>query len=77
MLFTRLFYKQLHLWVEPQVAKSLMQFEPQSCLISYYYFIISGKSCGNFGAKSGSCLALREVPALVSKLLYTWASVVA
>ena len=27
------FYKQLHFWVQPGVAKALLQFQPQSCLM--------------------------------------------
>ena len=28
-----LYYKQLHFWVQPGVAKAFLQFQPQSCLI--------------------------------------------
>ena len=27
------FYKQLHFWVQPGVAKAFLQFQPQSCLM--------------------------------------------
>jgi len=51
--YTLFFYKQLHFWVNPRVAKPLLQFEPQSCLSKLlirsgrvaYYFIIAGESC--------------------------------
>jgi len=40
-IYTRFcFYKQLHFWVEPGVAKSLLQFEPQSCLLDHLELII-------------------------------------
>ena len=31
--YTFFFYKQLHLWVQPRVAKAFLQFQPQSCLM--------------------------------------------
>ena len=31
--YTIFFYKQLHFWVQPGVAKAFLQFQPQSCLM--------------------------------------------
>ena len=33
MYYTFFFYKQLHFWVQPGVAKAFLQFQPQSCLM--------------------------------------------
>ena len=39
------FYKQLHFWVQPGVAKAFLQFQPQSCLMVASSVQISAYSC--------------------------------